>query len=613
MLAADYPANDAAETTSDIEPIQPAAERGVMAAQPVEPQYRVHQPPRVQLGNAPLPGSAAFDGSDQIEILWQTMPAGNGTDDSFQVKLRRAGAAPSDPWSVASSSSQMETNVGGRTMHAAVFQGLAWNTSYDYEVSHYRRGEVVGQYNARFQTRLAPGDPTPYTFAAYGDSAIAGTGLAGFRKVQQRISESPAAFSVLLGDNMYDFGTHTDADARFDPVLNPEATHWIASHIDYFGIGNHEMFSGYTASLDSFAMPQPIAGVNAFANPPVGEPAELYGSFVYGDAHFVTWNSNSAEQLDDDLLAEQMKFLADNLAASQATWKIVYMHHPFVGSLKLDLYSNTNYVEMIVPVLREAGVDLVLVGDSHTFAWTYPIQGLEDRNQDDEIAADEVVFQGGSAYEFTKGNGVIQLISGVGGRNVRTDPFGQPYMAQAHSRHANTLPGELGYAEVRVAADAIVVQYRSAESGNVVGDTNGNGRRDPDESTFAEFRIVNPDALVTPDVNRDGQVDALDLNAICAAVLGDSFESRLDLNADATIDPVDHRLLWREHLRARQGDANLDGRVNSSDLVQVFQLGRFEMVDDLLTGWEAGDWNCDGRFTSSDLVVMFVSGYEQDD
>ena len=56
------------------------------------------------------------------------------------------------------------------------------------------------------------------------------------------------------------------------------------------------------------------------------------------------------------------------------------------------------------------------------------------------------------------------------------------------------------------------------------------------------------------------------------------------------------------------GDANLDRRFNSGDLVQVFQSGEYE---DAVLGnstWSEGDWDGDGDFTTSDLVLAFTSG-----
>jgi hypothetical protein len=57
------------------------------------------------------------------------------------------------------------------------------------------------------------------------------------------------------------------------------------------------------------------------------------------------------------------------------------------------------------------------------------------------------------------------------------------------------------------------------------------------------------------------------------------------------------------------GDANLDGRFDSSDLVLVFQAGEYD--DDIAknSNWSDGDWNCDGDFNSGDLVVAFQLGH----
>jgi hypothetical protein len=56
----------------------------------------------------------------------------------------------------------------------------------------------------------------------------------------------------------------------------------------------------------------------------------------------------------------------------------------------------------------------------------------------------------------------------------------------------------------------------------------------------------------------------------------------------------------------RPGDANLDGEFNSSDLVEVFQRGKYEL--DIDAGWAEGDWNGDRRFDSGDMVAAFQDG-----
>ena len=578
-----------------------------------EPQFRIHQPPRIQLGNAPLPGSNAYQGKDQIEVMWQTVPAGNGTEDSFIAQLRDPNET--QDWNSARSTDRIETRVEGRIIHSAVFHNLEWNTFYEYRVLHMRGEAIVDEYSSIFKTRLEPGDSTPFTFAAYGDSSVPGEPLENFRAVQKTINESPAEFSVLLGDNIYDSGTHQEADARFTPEMNPEATEWIASHVDYFAIGNHELFGSGAASLDSFSMPIPEAGVNAFAEPAEGEIAEFYGSFDYGDVHFVTFDSNTAELSKGtnrvERMEQQAEFLVANLDASTAKWKIVFMHHPMVGSAKLTLYPNTDYLEVLMPRLVEAGVDLVMTGDSHTYAWTYPIVGLDDSNNDGEIADSEVVFDDRSPFEFEKGSGVVQLISGAGGRKLRTDRFGQPVMAQAHSLAASTHPLDFGHAEISVTSEAMEVRYISSETGLVVGDHNKNGVRDDDEEYFAAFRIVANNTKLPGDVNRDGLIDVEDLNAICSAILAADHASHFDVNQDGVVSYADQLHHAEVYFGATPGDANLDGVVNSSDLVLVFQTSRYEQPDGPQATWQQGDWNCDGRFTTRDLVVVFELGVFQ--
>jgi hypothetical protein len=60
--------------------------------------------------------------------------------------------------------------------------------------------------------------------------------------------------------------------------------------------------------------------------------------------------------------------------------------------------------------------------------------------------------------------------------------------------------------------------------------------------------------------------------------------------------------------RAVPGDSNHDGRFNSSDLVLVFQSGKYEDSIPRNATFEEGDWNGDGDFTTADMVLAFQSG-----
>jgi hypothetical protein len=67
------------------------------------------------------------------------------------------------------------------------------------------------------------------------------------------------------------------------------------------------------------------------------------------------------------------------------------------------------------------------------------------------------------------------------------------------------------------------------------------------------------------------------------------------------------KVVWYENLGV-PGDANGDGRFDSSDLVQISKLGEYE--DDIAGNSTKadGDFNGDGDFTTADLVFAFTEG-----
>jgi hypothetical protein len=114
------------------------------------------------------------------------------------------------------------------------------------------------------------------------------------------------------------------------------------------------------------------------------------------------------------------------------------------------------------------------------------------------------------------------------------------------------------------------------------------------------------DNALLGDFNVDGRVDSLDLNLICAAVA--TQDPRFDLSHDGVTDLKDMTFFVTQILQTTFGDANLDGRFDSSDLVLIFQAGEYEDSTEDNSTWSEGDWNCDGDFNSADLVLAFQLG-----
>jgi hypothetical protein len=114
------------------------------------------------------------------------------------------------------------------------------------------------------------------------------------------------------------------------------------------------------------------------------------------------------------------------------------------------------------------------------------------------------------------------------------------------------------------------------------------------------------------DFNNDGLVDAQDIDALTVEVVAGTNNASFDLNADKLVDQTD-RSAWVEQIKKTYfGDSNLDLEFSSSDLVFVFQRGKYENTTEDDSGWEDGDWDGDRDFTSSDFVIAFQGGgYEK--
>ncbi len=110
------------------------------------------------------------------------------------------------------------------------------------------------------------------------------------------------------------------------------------------------------------------------------------------------------------------------------------------------------------------------------------------------------------------------------------------------------------------------------------------------------------------DFNDDQSVNASDVDLLCSAIASGSGDGAFDLNNDGVINIADMRYLIEMVMQTNFGDANLDGRFDTRDLIQIFSAAEYE---DSVTGnslWSEGDWDCDGDATTRDLVLAFQSG-----
>ncbi|MCA9171420.1 MAG: pentapeptide repeat-containing protein, partial [Planctomycetales bacterium] len=122
--------------------------------------------------------------------------------------------------------------------------------------------------------------------------------------------------------------------------------------------------------------------------------------------------------------------------------------------------------------------------------------------------------------------------------------------------------------------------------------------------------------VITPhgDLDASDSLDEADLDLLQMIIFEHSNrqswmpKSRFDLDDNGVVD-FDDEIVWVKDLRHTWfGDANLDGKFDSADLVQVFAAGEFEDDFNYVSRWSTGDWNSDGEFNTSDLVLAFQDG-----
>ena len=120
------------------------------------------------------------------------------------------------------------------------------------------------------------------------------------------------------------------------------------------------------------------------------------------------------------------------------------------------------------------------------------------------------------------------------------------------------------------------------------------------------------------DFDANGSIDVGDADTLVSMINGGfvsksySVTQMLDINYDQSIDNHDLSSWVKDVASTWYGDANLDGRFDSGELVAVFKADLYESEDTGNATWSTGDWNADGNFDSGDLVLAFQDGgYEQ--
>jgi hypothetical protein len=149
-------------------------------------------------------------------------------------------------------------------------------------------------------------------------------------------------------------------------------------------------------------------------------------SFDYGDGHFLCLDSNLYLDPTD---AGWQRWIANDLAGTDAPWKFVVYHHP-AFNVGLEHYSE-QHMRVLSPIFERYGVTLVLSGHEHNYQRTRPIRfapagpGAAARlNQSDRLVPGTfTVDRAFDGRQVTRPEGVIYLTTGAGGKHLYDPEF----------------------------------------------------------------------------------------------------------------------------------------------------------------------------------------------
>lgn len=268
--------------------------------------------------------------------------------------------------------------------HVVTLTGLTPNTSYYYSIGS--GGDTLAPAPAdnaldfTFTTPPTAGTVINTRVWVLGDPGTANSNQMAVRDAFYTFTGARTPNVVLqLGDNAYNSGLDNEfQNAMFDmyPTMLRKTVFWSC-------LGNHE-----TAQSTAFVDTYPYFDI--YTLPTAGEAggvasgSEHYYSFDYGNIHFISLDSMTADRSVDDPGTPANEdgpmaaWLRNDLQSTTATWIIAFFHHPPYTKGSHNSDTESEHIAMrqnFLPILEAGGVDLTLGGHSHIYERSFLLDG----------------------------------------------------------------------------------------------------------------------------------------------------------------------------------------------------------------------------------------------
>lgn len=300
----------------------------------------------------PYPASAL---PDQVVLSWtedpkttQTFHWRGSTDTTNGVVRYREADSNGAFESVAATRSVLEDLflANDRYCHRyeATVRNLSPGTHYAYQVGF----PETDAWSETGHFRTAPADDVPFNFIVFGDTQSIEPAKPVIDKAVDLYPD--AAFQMIAGD-VVSTGQYRDDWDRFFHVAQDATTRWPLMP----ALGNHDIIDGLGAGMWRASHALPAEG------PMVHTPERTY-AFEYSNALFLVLDSGLS-------IIEQAPWIEEQLANSDADWKIAIFHFP--------PYNHSDPYPEIASLwgylFDKYGLDIAFEGHYHHYLRTKPI------------------------------------------------------------------------------------------------------------------------------------------------------------------------------------------------------------------------------------------------
>jgi hypothetical protein len=253
---------------------------------------------------------------------------------------------------------------------------LSPDTVYHYAVGTGSEILAGGDGTCYFRTAPAVGTAISSRIWVLGDSGTANSNARSVRDAYYAFTgDVHTDLWLMLGDNAYSSGT----DSQYQAAVFNMYPEMLRTSVLWPTLGNHDASSANSSTqsgpyYDSFTLP---ARAEAGGVP---SGTEAYYSFDFANAHFICLDSQESSRSADGAM---LRWLANDLDATNQTWVIAFWHHPPYSKGSHDSDDERQLIEMrerALPILEQGGVDLVLSGHSHSYERSYLLDGHYGRS-----------------------------------------------------------------------------------------------------------------------------------------------------------------------------------------------------------------------------------------